>query len=365
MITQCSSPLYRIDEKDIPPNSFKFLKKDIRNKGIVFGLDAKGWYEIHVPSSAIVPLPCGQCAYCRMQRAKEWAIRCSHEAEMYSNNYFVTLTYDDVFLPRGNFLDLDGEVKDTSLVPDHASKFVKRLRSECERKFNHQGIRVFYAGEYGELSGRPHFHLLLFNMPDLHVLGDLFFLKKTSGYTIYRSNLIESVWSTPRKRGADGISLGFSTVCDFTFEAAAYVAQYTFKKVTGLAYSALIGACDHLADPDDPSFKISPRVQPFCHMSNRPGIGAPYYEKYKDEIRETDRVHYSKAFEAFSSKPPRYYDKLFDAETGYLDELKDWRHRDGVRITETDRSERSYLMMLRDKSTREEESIFRKGVPIK
>lgn len=365
MITQCSSPLFRIDEKDIPNYSRKRLYQFIRNKGIVFGLDLKVWYELFVPSSAIVTLPCGQCAYCRMQRAKEWAIRCSHEAEMYPNNYFVTLTYDDVFVPRGNFLDRDGEVKDTSLVPDHATKFVKRLRSECERKFDHQGIRVFYAGEYGELSGRPHYHLLLFNMPDLHALGDLSFWKKTSGYTIYRSSLIESVWSTSRKRGADGISLGFSTVCDFTFETAAYVAQYTFKKVTGLANTALVSACDDLSDPDDPSFKILPRVQPFCRMSNRPGIGAPYYEEHKREIREVDRVHYSKAFEAFSSKPPRYYDKLFDAETGYLDELKEYRKLSGSKILDTDRSDRSYLKMLRDKSTREEESIFRKGVPIK
>lgn len=365
MIKSCSSPLFRIDEKDIPRRSYDLLKPDIRNKGIVFGLDAKGWYEIHVPPSAIASLPCGQCAYCRMQRAKEWAIRCSHEAELYPHNFFVTLTYDDVFLPYGNFLDKDGEVKESSLVPDHASKFVKRLRSECFRKFNHQGIRVFYSGEYGEAGDRPHYHLLLFNMPDLHSLGDLHFWKKTSGYTIYRSDLIESVWGTRRTRGNPGISYGFSTIADFTFETAAYVAQYTFKKITGRAFIELMSGSEELVDDDDLSFKVLPRVQPFCHMSNRPGIGGVYYEKHSREIREVDRVHYSKAFEAFSAKPPRYYDKLFDIDTGYLPELKEYRKLAGSKILDTDRSERSYLQMLRDKSTREEETIFKKGVPLK
>lgn len=365
MIKECSSPLYRIDEKDIPRKFLGECKRDIRNGGIVFGFDAKAWYELHVPKSKIQQLPCGQCAYCRGQRAREWAIRCVHEAELYDHNYFVTLTYDNVFLPIGNYLDRNGVVKDSTLVPKHAADFVKRLRAECDRKFNHQGIRVFYSGEYGDQGDRPHYHLLLFNMPDLYALGDLHFWKKTAGYTIYRSDLIERVWSTPRKRGISGISMGFSTICDFTFETAAYVAQYTYKKLSGLALTELMSSAEKMVDVDDPTYEVLPRVQPFCHMSNRPGIGAEYYELHKREIREVDRVHYSKAFEAFDAKPPRYYDKLFDAETGYLDELKEWRHCDAIRIPQTDMQERDYLRMLREKSAREEEKLFRKGVPLK
>lgn len=364
MIKQCSSPLFRIDEKDIPRKFLGECKRDIRNGGIVFGLDAKSWYELHVPKSVIQVLPCGQCSFCRAQRAREWAIRCTHEAEMYPHNYFVTLTYDDVSLPKGNFLDRDGEVKESSLCPSDVVKFIKRLRIECSRAYSHSGIRVFYSGEYGEKGDRPHYHLLLFNMPDLHSLGDLSFFRKVPGYSIYRSSLIERVWSFDRSRSSDGISMGFSTVCDFTFETAAYVAQYTFKKLKGQALSELLSASKHLVDVDDPSFVVLPRVQPFCHMSNRPGIGASYYELHKDEIRAVDKVHYSKAFEAFTSKPPRYYDKLFDIDTGYLDELKEWRQLVGVRPTQTDMSEREYLSMLRDKSAREENKLFRKGVPL-
>ena len=46
-----------------------------------------------------VKIPCGKCLGCRLERARQWAIRCMHEASMYELNSFVTLTYNDKFLP--------------------------------------------------------------------------------------------------------------------------------------------------------------------------------------------------------------------------------------------------------------------------
>ena len=40
-------------------------------------------------------LPCGQCVGCRLERSRQWAIRCMHEAQMHSQNAFVTLTYNE------------------------------------------------------------------------------------------------------------------------------------------------------------------------------------------------------------------------------------------------------------------------------
>ena len=44
-------------------------------------------------------LPCGQCYGCRLERSRQWAIRCVHESELYARNSFVTLTFDPAHLP--------------------------------------------------------------------------------------------------------------------------------------------------------------------------------------------------------------------------------------------------------------------------
>ena len=49
-------------------------------------------------------LPCGQCIGCRLERSRQWAMRCLHEASLYDRNAFITLTYDDSNLPPGGSL---------------------------------------------------------------------------------------------------------------------------------------------------------------------------------------------------------------------------------------------------------------------
>ncbi len=46
-----------------------------------------------------IKLPCGQCIGCRLDRSRQWAMRCLHEAQLHDDNCFVTLTYDDDHLP--------------------------------------------------------------------------------------------------------------------------------------------------------------------------------------------------------------------------------------------------------------------------
>ena len=47
-----------------------------------------------------VVLPCGQCLECRCKHAQEWANRIMLEAQYHETSYFVTLTYDDDYVPR-------------------------------------------------------------------------------------------------------------------------------------------------------------------------------------------------------------------------------------------------------------------------
>ena len=38
-------------------------------------------------------LPCGRCIGCRLERARQWAVRIMHESKMHDTNCFLTLTY--------------------------------------------------------------------------------------------------------------------------------------------------------------------------------------------------------------------------------------------------------------------------------
>jgi len=90
---------------------------------------------------------CGQCLPCRVQRQRVWTHRIMLEAAQYKENAFVTLTYSDEKCPRNNSLD-----------PKHLQDFIKRLRKSATAK-----LRYYAVGEYGGATGRPHYHLALFN----------------------------------------------------------------------------------------------------------------------------------------------------------------------------------------------------------
>ena len=74
-----------------------------------------------VIDGVIRELPCGQCMACRLNHARMWSIRISHEASCHTHNVFLTLTYDDEHLPS------DGSVHKRDL-----QLFFKRLRKELK-----------------------------------------------------------------------------------------------------------------------------------------------------------------------------------------------------------------------------------------
>jgi len=51
-----------------------------------------------------VTIPCGRCVGCRLERSRQWAMRCMHEASLHEENIFITLTYNPENLPEGNTL---------------------------------------------------------------------------------------------------------------------------------------------------------------------------------------------------------------------------------------------------------------------
>lgn len=217
----------------------------------------------------VFELPCGQCVGCRLERSRQWAMRCMHESQMHEFSCFVTLTYDDAHLPADGGL----EYKPFQL-------FMRKVRKRFPR------ARFYMCGEYGERYKRPHYHACLFGVffPDRKVFKD-----SGSGFKIYTSDLLSSFWT-----------LGFASVGDFSFETAAYVARYVMKKVTGPM------AADHYLKTDLETGEVTSIRPEFTKMSLKPGIGATWFDKYHAQTYPRDYV----IVRGKKCKPPRYYDKL-------------------------------------------------------
>lgn len=228
-------------------------------------------------------LPCGQCVGCRLERSRQWAMRCMHEASLHEKNCFITLTYDNTHLPSDGSL----HYKDFQL-------FIKRLR----KKFGFNRIRYYMAGEYGENFGRPHFHACIFG----HDFHDKKLWKRTSsGSLLYRSKDLEILWP-----------FGYSSVGDVNFESAAYVARYIMKKITGKK------AKDHYEAIDPDSGEIIKRLPEFNKMSLKPGIGANWLKKFENDVYPHDYV----VVRGKKMKPPKAYDKWYKNNNPYeFDEI--------------------------------------------
>lgn len=206
------------------------------------------------------PFKCRRCLGCHVDRQKEWACRITHEAQMSSRSCFVTLTYNDLYLPQGR---VSGSLDKTDL-----QRFFKRLR----KLLAPQTVRFFAVGEYGDLGNRPHYHFILF--------GEDFRL----GSKQWRNNS----WIHPDLSSTWG--KGHVQVDPVTLSSAAYVAGYVNKKLYGLE------ASDHYEG----------RTPEFATMSKSPGLGASWIQKYKTDVYPEGIVQ----LESWRLSVPEYYDRL-------------------------------------------------------
>ena len=249
---------------------------------------------------------CQECVGCVESDSKEWAIRCMMEAEKYESNWFITLTYDDHYLPQDPVVyTRTGEVFEPkedfgTLVPEDLKKFNHSLRDYFRNNPPyHTGIRFFACGEYGGQTRRPHYHGIYFNLP--LPLDDLTVLKVTSdGNVLYRSAILEKIWNK-----------GFVTVANVNYQTCAYVARYVQKKIKVKSnYDSIYTELGQ-----HPEFK---------RMSNQGGIGKDFYLAHKDEIYDLDEIIFKGSKQrVYPTKPPKYFDNLYGiSNPKELEELK-------------------------------------------
>ncbi len=236
---------------------------------------------------------CGSCLGCRLDHSLMWAIRIVHESTLHRDqhgNSFVTLTYRDPWeCTTEQRRKLHHIPHDGSLHPSHVSKFIRRLRKTVEQK-----IRYFYCGEYGDENQRPHYHLCIFNYSP----GDERVYKDEEGIITYESESLKKLWP-----------YGFSTSQELGFENAAYTARYSLKKITGKKAWEHYLRCDEHGE----AYWLLPEYIRMSTGRKKPaGLGADYYEKYKEEIFPSNEV--SVPGVGVLRKVPRYYADILQSE---------------------------------------------------
>jgi len=195
-------------------------------------------------------LPCGNCVGCKSARATMWAQRATHEASSWPHNSFLTLTYDERHVPLNGFLNRP-----------HLTSFFKHLRHAINRSpgdvlSDGSGrLRYLACGEYGDVGGRPHFHAILFNFA---LAGG-----EPVSETAIAHPFLRKVWP-----------YGLHQLAPFAPAAANYIAQYTLKKSPKGAP----------LEVDNETGENKP--EPYLRMSNRPGIGTPWLDKYMKDLRK-------------------------------------------------------------------------------
>lgn len=205
-----------------------------------------------------------------------------HEAQLHDFSWFATLTYDDSKIPDNG-----------SLYYPHFQSFMRRARKRFGR------FRFYMAGEYGEVTHRPHYHACLFGLR----LDDLVHYRKSpSGHQLWKSESFDACWSH-----------GLCSLGALTFESAAYTARYVCKKVTGAE------APNHYRRVDLDTGEVVYLTPEFSRMSLNPGIGKKWFDKFHADAFPRDFV----VINGTKVRVPKYYSQLLKLLNPFmLDEVQ-------------------------------------------
>lgn len=229
--------------------------------------------------------PCRKCLPCRLNIAREKALRAYHESQTCGDSIFLTLTYNDENLksPKLQYLDFQLFMKSLREL---------RTRNVTDPDLKKQ-LRINYivTGEYGDKTKRPHWHALIFNYKP----ADAKLWRQTDrGDREYKSKEIDQLW----KRGN-------ALFGDVTIDSANYVARYAAKK--------LVHGHDQEHD-----------FHPIHKTSSLHAIGKSWIEKHWEQTFSLGYVHLPNKEK---TKIPRYYEDWLkknrpDDWTNYVTRVK-------------------------------------------
>lgn len=291
----------------------------------------------------MIHLRCGKCIGCKITKSEEWAVRCVHEAREHDRSMFVTLTYAPDQAPcvltysekeERDKLEAEREaearatgkkvVKEPPLrgIPLRPKTlhyadfqdFMKRLRKYATTHYGSEAAkRISYlvCGEYTQ-AGVPHYHALIFGlrMHDLFQVGRSKKIKRHNArYKLYGSKTLENLWGH-----------GFITIGEVNAHTAAYVAQYTTKKLRDgetdcKTYDEHFYCYNQRSDGTRTEYYKDGRRKEFMRCSLKKPIGLRWIIKRESiedvYIRGKDKVVFmNKKGKVRFINPPRFYDRV-------------------------------------------------------
>ncbi|QCQ84898.1 replication initiator protein [Blackfly microvirus SF02] len=227
-----------------------------------------------------ITIPCNVCTGCRIDRSRDVAARAMHEAQMHRQNSFITLTFDNAFLPE-----------DYSVQKRTFQLFMKKLRKQLPQK-----IRFLGVGEYGDEELRPHYHALIFG----HDWDDKILWKKNpQGDPLFVSEKLTAIWG-----------FGHCTTGEVNYTTAGYCSRYTMKKITGDR------ALSHYLRTHPLSKQVVKCEPEFSLSSRRPGLGGTWFAKYHTDVFPSDFI----VVNGKEHSVPRYYTKKLEEKA--LEKIK-------------------------------------------
>lgn len=252
-------------------------------------------YEDLMYNPKVMLIPCGQCIGCRIRQREDWTTRIELEAKDYPKDevWFITLTYDEDHVPgmilktgeimrKVQYTWKPGEKRPESvqiLLYEDIQKFLKRLRKAYRGK-----LRYFVAGEYGEQTARPHYHMILYGWKPT----DLENLYKIHHNGYYNSKWLANLWG-----------MGQIQIAQAVPETYRYVAGYVTKKMYEID-----------GKKANQYYELG-QTKPFACMSLKPGLGDHYYQEHKAEIWKQGYIQCTNGKRA---QIPMYYEKQMEAE---------------------------------------------------
>ena len=336
----CYKPLIRLYNPDNKENSGRVYS--LARFSQLSGKQLK--YEDLMYNPKVMLIPCGQCIGCRIRQREDWATRIELEARDYPKEevWFITLTYDDEHVPgmivktgeimrKVQYTWKPGEKRPSSvqiLLYEDIQKFLKRLRKAYRGK-----LRYFVAGEYGEQTARPHYHMILYGWKPT----DLKNLYKIHHNGYFTSETMCKIWN-----------LGNVQIAQAVPETYRYVAGYVTKKMYEID-----------GKKANEYYELG-QTKPFACMSLKPGLGDHYYQEHKAEIW---RQGYIQCTNGKRAQIPRYYEKQMEAENPQrLWRIKQNRQKNAMKEKRLQLESQDYKTVLETKERVTKKQTKKRGI---
>lgn len=151
------SYIYRKDDVDLDRITKLFVAIKLTHVSID---NCYGNFYFEMANGKHIPMfylfPCGRCKLCLDKKSSEYSFRAACETAVYPENpLFVTLTYKDCYLPNEGVSLYD------------LQRFFKRLRFKFQSLGLPTDFRYLAVSEYGAKYGRPHYHIIFWNLPSM------------------------------------------------------------------------------------------------------------------------------------------------------------------------------------------------------